>query len=86
MPGERVIADAIVVAAGRSSRMGGSDKLDHLVGGRPLLAHALAAIAAAPEVRRIVVVTAADRVERIRGAAWLPPAHWDFWRSKPDGW
>jgi 2-C-methyl-D-erythritol 4-phosphate cytidylyltransferase/2-C-methyl-D-erythritol 2,4-cyclodiphosphate synthase len=74
MPGERVIADAIVVAAGQSSRMGASDKLDHLVGGRPLLAHALAAIAAAPEVRRIIVVTAADRVERIRGADWLPPA------------
>jgi 2-C-methyl-D-erythritol 4-phosphate cytidylyltransferase/2-C-methyl-D-erythritol 2,4-cyclodiphosphate synthase len=74
MPGERVIADAIVVAAGSSSRMGGLDKLDHVIGGRPLLAHALAAIAAAPEVRRIVVVTAADRVDRVRGADWLPPA------------
>jgi len=74
LAGKRVIADAIVVAAGSSSRMGGLDKLDHLIGGRPLLAHALAAIAAAPEVRRIVVVMAADRIERIRGADWLPPA------------
>jgi 2-C-methyl-D-erythritol 4-phosphate cytidylyltransferase/2-C-methyl-D-erythritol 2,4-cyclodiphosphate synthase len=74
MARERVVADAIVVAAGSSSRMGGLDKLDHPIDGRPLLAHALAAIAAAPEVRRIVVVTAADRIERIRGSDWLPPA------------
>jgi 2-C-methyl-D-erythritol 4-phosphate cytidylyltransferase/2-C-methyl-D-erythritol 2,4-cyclodiphosphate synthase len=67
-------ADAIVVAAGSSSRMGGIDKLDHDVAGRPLLAHALAAIAAAPEIRRIVLVTAPDRVERLRAADWLPPA------------
>ncbi len=67
-----VVADAIVVAAGSSSRMGGPDKLDHPVGGRPLLAHTLAAIAAAPEVRRIVLVTAEDRLDRIRAAAWLP--------------
>jgi 2-C-methyl-D-erythritol 4-phosphate cytidylyltransferase/2-C-methyl-D-erythritol 2,4-cyclodiphosphate synthase len=68
------VADAIVVAAGSSSRMGGLDKLEHAVGGMPLLGHALAAIAAAPEVRRIVVVTAADRVGELRAAAWLPSA------------
>ena len=67
-------ADAIVVAAGASSRMGGVDKLDHEVAGLPLLAHAVAAIAAAPEVRAIVIVAAADRVDRIRSAAWLPAA------------
>jgi 2-C-methyl-D-erythritol 4-phosphate cytidylyltransferase / 2-C-methyl-D-erythritol 2,4-cyclodiphosphate synthase len=67
-----VVADAIVVAAGASSRMGGVDKLDHEVAGLPLLAHAVGAIAAAPEVRRIVIVTTGDRVERIRSAAWLP--------------
>jgi 2-C-methyl-D-erythritol 4-phosphate cytidylyltransferase/2-C-methyl-D-erythritol 2,4-cyclodiphosphate synthase len=67
-------ADAIVVAAGSSSRMGGIDKLDHEVAGRPLLAHALTAIAAAPEVRRIVLVTASDRVEELRAAVWLPTA------------
>jgi 2-C-methyl-D-erythritol 4-phosphate cytidylyltransferase/2-C-methyl-D-erythritol 2,4-cyclodiphosphate synthase len=65
-------ADAIVVAAGASSRMGGTDKLEHAVGGRPLLAYAVAAIAAAPEVRRIVIVTATDRVEPVRTADWLP--------------
>ncbi|HEX3428654.1 MAG TPA: 2-C-methyl-D-erythritol 2,4-cyclodiphosphate synthase [Candidatus Limnocylindrales bacterium] len=67
-------ADAIVVAAGSSTRMGGIDKLDHEVAGRPLLAHAIEAIAAAPEVRRIVVVTAPDRVNRVRAATWLPAA------------
>jgi 2-C-methyl-D-erythritol 4-phosphate cytidylyltransferase/2-C-methyl-D-erythritol 2,4-cyclodiphosphate synthase len=65
-------ADAIVVAAGSSSRMGGVDKLEHIVGGLPLIAHAVAAIAAASEVRSIVVVTAGDRVDLIRAADWLP--------------
>jgi 2-C-methyl-D-erythritol 4-phosphate cytidylyltransferase/2-C-methyl-D-erythritol 2,4-cyclodiphosphate synthase len=70
--GEPPFADAIVVAAGASSRMGGVDKLDHEVAGLPLLAHAVRAIAAAPEVRGIVIVTSGDRVERIRSAGWLP--------------
>lgn len=77
MPGDPdpdVVAAAIIVAAGSSSRMGGLDKLDHEVAGLPLLAHAVVAIAAAPEVKTIVIVTAADRVERIRSADWLPAA------------
>ena len=65
-------ADVIVVAAGSSSRMAGVDKLARIVAGLPLLAHSLAAIAAAPEVRRIVIVTAADRVAGIVAADWLP--------------
>jgi len=64
--------DAVVVAAGLSTRMGGGDKLGLLVGGRPVLAWTLAALAAAPIVRRIVVVTAAGRVGEISTAAWLP--------------
>ena len=64
--------DAVVVAAGASARMGGVDKLGLLVGGRPLLAWTLAALAAAPIVRRIVVVTAAARVGEISAAPWLP--------------
>jgi 2-C-methyl-D-erythritol 4-phosphate cytidylyltransferase/2-C-methyl-D-erythritol 2,4-cyclodiphosphate synthase len=67
-----VVADVIVVAAGVSSRMGGLDKLEHEIAGLPLLAHAVAAIAAAPEVRAIVIVTAAERVEQVRSADWLP--------------
>src|SRR5205823_13179282 len=67
-------ADAIVVAAGTSSRMGGIDKLGVLLGGRPILAHALEAIAAAPDVRRIVIVTSEDRIEAVATAGWLPAA------------
>jgi 2-C-methyl-D-erythritol 4-phosphate cytidylyltransferase/2-C-methyl-D-erythritol 2,4-cyclodiphosphate synthase len=72
MTADAVVADAIVVAGGASTRMSGIDKLDHEVAGLPLLAHAVAAIAAAPEVRAIVIVTAAARVEQVRSAAWLP--------------
>ena len=64
--------DAVVVAAGASTRMGGVDKLGLLVGGRPVLAWTLAALAAAPIVRRIVVVTVAARVGEISAAPWLP--------------
>ena len=59
-------ADAIVVAAGASRRMDGIDKLDRIVAGRSLLEWSLAAIAAAPEVESIAVVTTrrADRPDR----------------------
>jgi 2-C-methyl-D-erythritol 4-phosphate cytidylyltransferase/2-C-methyl-D-erythritol 2,4-cyclodiphosphate synthase len=72
-PAPAVRADAIVVAAGRSTRMGGVDKLATEVGGRPLLAWTLDALAAAPEVVQVVVVAAADRVAGIAAAQWLPP-------------
>ncbi len=48
--------DAIVVAAGTSSRMGGPDKLLAALGGRPILARALEAVAGSPVVDRIVLV------------------------------
>jgi 2-C-methyl-D-erythritol 4-phosphate cytidylyltransferase/2-C-methyl-D-erythritol 2,4-cyclodiphosphate synthase len=66
------LADAIVVAAGASSRMGGDDKLTLNLAGRPVLAWSLAAVAAAPEVRRIVVVAAPSRRDEVESAAWLP--------------
>jgi 2-C-methyl-D-erythritol 4-phosphate cytidylyltransferase / 2-C-methyl-D-erythritol 2,4-cyclodiphosphate synthase len=66
-------ADAIVVAAGSSRRMGGTDKLNHGIAGRPLLAWSIESLTVVPEVERVVVVTAADRVEELRGASWLPP-------------
>jgi 2-C-methyl-D-erythritol 4-phosphate cytidylyltransferase/2-C-methyl-D-erythritol 2,4-cyclodiphosphate synthase len=65
-------ADAIVVAAGRSTRMGGSDKLAVEILGRPLLAWTLGAMAAAPVVGRVVVVTSGERQAEVAGAAWLP--------------
>jgi 2-C-methyl-D-erythritol 4-phosphate cytidylyltransferase/2-C-methyl-D-erythritol 2,4-cyclodiphosphate synthase len=67
-------ADVIVVAAGRSRRMEGQDKLFATLAGEPLLARTLAALAATPVVARIVVVTAAERVVEVREAHWLPDA------------
>jgi 2-C-methyl-D-erythritol 4-phosphate cytidylyltransferase/2-C-methyl-D-erythritol 2,4-cyclodiphosphate synthase len=70
--GNEPFADAIVVAAGSSTRMGGIDKLGAIVAGVPILAHALRAIAAAPEVRRILIVASDERIEAIAEADWLP--------------
>lgn len=72
--GGRVVADAVVVAAGQSKRMAGVDKVDALLGGRPLLAWSLEAIAAAPEVERIVVVLDEQRASEASRAwpAWFP--------------
>ena len=64
-------ADAVVVAAGGSRRMGGTDKMQALLAGRPLLAWTLEAISAASAVRRIVVVAAPERVADLAGAAWI---------------
>lgn len=65
-------ADAVIVAAGTSRRMGGVDKVLAPVGGRPLLAWTIDAVAASPAVDRVVLVTSADRVEAFVTAAWLP--------------
>ena len=60
----------MVVAAGTSQRFG-SDKLEANVGGRPLLAWTIDRLASSDIVERIVVVTAADRVDQVRNAPWL---------------
>jgi 2-C-methyl-D-erythritol 4-phosphate cytidylyltransferase / 2-C-methyl-D-erythritol 2,4-cyclodiphosphate synthase len=62
----------IVVAAGRSTRMAGIDKLSTEVAGQPLLAWTLRAVARAQSIERIVVVAAADRRDAIAAASWLP--------------
>lgn len=65
--------DAIVLAGGRSSRMGEVDKLGLVVGGRTLLAHACAAVGGA---RRIVVVGPAGQLgvpERATSVQEDPP-------------
>lgn len=54
--------------------MGGSDKLAIEIGGRPLLAWTLAALTAAPEVARVVVVTSGERRAEVAAAPWLPAA------------
>ena len=67
-----VRADLVVVAAGQSTRMGGTDKLAAEIGGRPLLAWTLEAVSAAPEVERIVLVAPPEGVADIGRASWLP--------------
>jgi 2-C-methyl-D-erythritol 4-phosphate cytidylyltransferase / 2-C-methyl-D-erythritol 2,4-cyclodiphosphate synthase len=66
-------ADVVIVAAGASTRMGGIDKVTAPIAGRPLLAWTLRPFVSAATIGRIVVVTAADRLEELRDADWLPP-------------
>jgi 2-C-methyl-D-erythritol 4-phosphate cytidylyltransferase/2-C-methyl-D-erythritol 2,4-cyclodiphosphate synthase len=66
-------ADAVVVAAGSSRRMAGTDKLLWEVGGRPLVAWTVEAILASASVERLVLVTSPDRVGEWARAPWLPP-------------
>ncbi len=65
------MADAVIVAAGSSRRMGGGDKLEMTIGGRPILRRTVEALAAAPQVDRLIVVTSAERVEELRTTPWL---------------
>jgi 2-C-methyl-D-erythritol 4-phosphate cytidylyltransferase len=66
--------DAVIVAAGSSTRFGGVDKLAADLEGRPVLAWSVAALAAAPSVARVVIVTpeqnlaAAEALGRAYGA------------------
>jgi 2-C-methyl-D-erythritol 4-phosphate cytidylyltransferase/2-C-methyl-D-erythritol 2,4-cyclodiphosphate synthase len=66
------VADAIVVAAGSSARMGGVDKMLVPLLGRPLLAWTLDRVAASASVARIVVVVSRSNRDAIKAAPWLP--------------
>jgi 2-C-methyl-D-erythritol 4-phosphate cytidylyltransferase/2-C-methyl-D-erythritol 2,4-cyclodiphosphate synthase len=68
---QKPFADAVVVAAGASQRMAGTDKLLADLGGRPVLRWALDSMAGAPSVRGIVVVAAPDRVPALSALPWL---------------
>ena len=65
------VADAVIVAAGSSRRMGGGDKLEMTIGGRSILRRTAEALAAAPEIASLIVVTAAERVDELQADAWL---------------
>jgi 2-C-methyl-D-erythritol 4-phosphate cytidylyltransferase/2-C-methyl-D-erythritol 2,4-cyclodiphosphate synthase len=67
-----VQADVIVVAAGSSRRMDGIDKMLVPIGGKPMLAWTLEALASSPVVERMVVVASASNIDEIRDAPWLP--------------
>jgi 2-C-methyl-D-erythritol 4-phosphate cytidylyltransferase len=64
-------ADAVILAAGTSTRMNGADKLLMEVGGLPLVAWTIRAAAAAATVRRIIVVARADRREQMAEQPWI---------------
>jgi len=64
-------ADAIVVAAGSSRRMGGRDKLLEPIGGRPALAWSLRTMSGAPSVARVILVTARERVAEMSLLPWV---------------
>ena len=66
-------ADAVIVAAGASTRMAGLDKMTADVGGRPLLAWTVSAFRRSGSVDRIAVVVARDRLGELGAADWLPP-------------
>ena len=51
--------------------MGGQDKLGLTIAGRPILRWSVEALAAAPEIDRVIVVTGADRVDELRASPWL---------------
>jgi 2-C-methyl-D-erythritol 4-phosphate cytidylyltransferase/2-C-methyl-D-erythritol 2,4-cyclodiphosphate synthase len=65
-------ADAIVVAAGASTRMDGVDKLLAMIGDRPLLAHTIGALHGARAVEGIVVVTTNERRDALMTGGWVP--------------
>ena len=56
---------AVIVAAGSASRMGGIDKILADLKGRPVIVHTVAAFQTCPAISEIVVVTTADKLERI---------------------
>ena len=64
---------AIVVAAGKSLRMGGGDKIWVSLGGRPLLAHTVSIFQFCSAIDRIVLVLSADR-QRL-GMSLIKGAH-----------
>jgi 2-C-methyl-D-erythritol 4-phosphate cytidylyltransferase len=66
--------DAVIVAAGSSTRFGGRDKLFAELRGRPVLAWSLAAFEATEGLARLVVVTSPPNLEGVRALAaeWAP--------------
>jgi len=60
---------ALIVAAGRSQRMGGQDKVFAPLAGRPLLVHSVETFLATPLVDEIIIVLHPERLEAGRKAA-----------------
>lgn len=67
----RGFADAVILAAGSSQRMGSADKLFFDLGGLPLVGWTVSAFARAASVQRLIIVTRADRVAWLEGQDWV---------------
>lgn len=66
--------DVVVVAAGSGVRMGGVDKALLPIAGKPALRWSLESLVHTPGARRIVIVTAKDRVAAYAALPWIPDA------------
>ena len=60
-----MLVDAVVVAAGRSTRFGEGDKLLADLNGRPLIAWSLTALAGAGSIRRVAIVGREDLLDAL---------------------
>ena len=65
---------AVVVAAGQSTRMGGSNKQLHLLAGVPVLQRSLSSLEQVPQLEGMVLVAPPSSVQEFRDAA----AGWDL--------
>src|SRR6476469_1738584 len=59
------LAGAVIVAAGRSTRMGGIDKLMAPLAGRPVVAHSIAAFVAHEAIDEVVVVVSESNEDAV---------------------
>jgi len=64
-------ADAVVLAAGGSSRMNGFDKVQSEILGRPLVAWTLAAVAAAASLRKLILVVRPGQEAAMEREPWV---------------
>jgi 2-C-methyl-D-erythritol 4-phosphate cytidylyltransferase len=65
-PGDgHALAGAVIVAAGRSTRMGGIDKLMAPLAGRPVVAHSIAAFVAHEAIDEVVVVVSESNEDAV---------------------
>ena len=66
MSGGDIRCSAVIVAAGSAQRMQGIDKLLAPLDGVPVLRRTVEALASAPEITELIVVTRVDRLEAVQ--------------------
>ena len=73
-PSPTGFADAVVLAAGGSTRMNGFDKVQSEILGRPLVAWTIAAVAAAASVRKVILVVRPGQEAATEREPWVQAA------------